>query len=77
MIVRLGSPIGHTVPDMKHSWIKIRCTDTDLAVLREVADLLGADVSSTVRLLAREKWRELNKAPPLPVASKGRRQQEA
>jgi hypothetical protein len=62
---------------MKHSWVKIRCTDTDLAVLREVAELLGVDVSATVRLVAREKWRELRKAPPLPVASKGRREQSA
>jgi hypothetical protein len=58
---------------MKESWIKIRVTPTDLACLREVADQLGSDVSSTVRLLAREKWRELAKSPPLPVTSKGRR----
>jgi hypothetical protein len=65
--------MGHTVAPMMHTWLKIRCTETDLAVLREVADLLGVDVSSTVRLLAREKWRALHESPPLPVTSKGRR----
>jgi hypothetical protein len=77
MMVRVGSPMGHTIPHMKRTWLKIGCSDVDLAVLREVANLLGVDVSSTVRLLAREKWRELNKAQPLPVTSKGRRQQSS
>jgi hypothetical protein len=58
---------------MARTWIKIGCSDTDLAVLREVAEQMGLDVSSAVRAMAREKWRELNKSPPLPVTSKGRR----
>jgi hypothetical protein len=64
---------------MKNSWIKIRCSDLDLAVLRGVAELMGADVSTSVHVIAREKWRRLKKAPALPtvpappVTSKGRR----
>jgi hypothetical protein len=58
----------------KKSWVKIGCSDTDLAVLREVAAMIGADnMSAAVRIMAREKWRELNKSPALPTTSKGRR----
>lgn len=67
--------MGHTLSEMaKKSWVKIGCSDTDLAVLREVASMLGADnMSAAVRIMAREKWRELHKSPALPVSSKGRR----
>jgi len=59
---------------MADHWIKIRCSPTDLATLRGVAELLGLDVTNAVRFLAREKWRELKKSPPLPTTSKGRRE---
>jgi hypothetical protein len=71
--------MGYTVPEMKNSWIKIRCSDVDLVVLREVAELIGTDVSTAVHVMSREKWRRLNKAPALPTAptapsaNKGRR----
>jgi uncharacterized protein (DUF1778 family) len=52
---------------MKNSWIKIRCSDTDLVVLRKVAELTGTDVSTFVHVTARREWRRLVKAAPLPV----------
>lgn len=53
--------------------LNIRYRESDRALLEALADSLGLDISSTVRLLIREKCRERGIVAAPPVAKKKRR----